>query len=231
MKYLTTIFLLTLSSCAFSQADFSAYDNISNPDFQAFVDLFPNQQLPIAAENLSSTGLLEPSLPKISDTFEEAYLKVNGDYIAAKLYTYIGEADTTDMYESFYPAFKLPTNGNYVLLVVYQWGGVSEWMYRALVLSYDLAGNFIKTIGPGYLIDGAAPYVSCSINDQLEFTHTYITDASSNRSDFFQCKPCDKSYKTDTYQIQTNGQDSLVSSVDHGVATFNYVPFNFELVE
>ncbi len=231
MKYITLIFLLVISSCGFSQPDFTAYNNISNPDFQAFVNLFPEQQLPITAESLRGTGLLEPSLAKISNNFEESYLKLNGTYIAPKLYTYVGEADTTDMYESFYPAFKLPTTGNYILLIVYQWGGTSEWMYRAQVLSYDLAGNFIKAVGPGYLIDGAAPYVSVSINQQMQLEHTYITNASSNRSDFFQCKPCDKSYKTDTYQIQTNGQDNLVSSVDNGTASFKYVPFYFKPVE
>lgn len=232
MKYLTILLLLTLSGCAFSQTDFSAYDNITDPDFQAFVDLFPEGQLPVSSESIRGSDLTKPSIPNIPDEMEENYLKSNNEYFVPKLYTLEIETGLKmDKYGIFQPVFKLPTNGSYVLLVVYQWDARSEWMYRALVLTYDLDGNFIKMVGPGFLIDGAASYVSCSINEQLEFIHTYVSDVSDNRSDFFQCKPCDKPYKTDSYQILSTGQDSLTSSVDHGVATFNYVPFYFKKVE
>ncbi|MEM9680812.1 MAG: hypothetical protein AAF901_10860, partial [Bacteroidota bacterium] len=209
MKYLKITFLLALTSCAYSQVDFSAYGRITDTDFQAYVKLFPEQSLPVSFESLLSSGFFEPSLPKISDTFEDAYQKVDGDYIAPKLYTYVEETgDLIDMYESFYPVYKLPTNGDYVLLVIAQWGGISENYYRAMVLTYDLSGNFIKAVGAGYLIDGSAPYVSTSINANLEFSHTHITNASTNSSDFFQCKPCDRTYQTDVYQILNTGQDN-----------------------
>lgn len=233
MKYLNMLLLMFLTNCVFSQsADFSAYSRITDPDFQVFIDLFPEGQLPVSSENIRQSDLIKPSVPNIPSNMEERYFKINGEYIVPELYTLeIETGSVSAQYGVFQPVFKLPTTGDYVLLVIYQWDARSEWMNRTLVLSYDLAGNFIKVVGPGYLTDGAAPFVNTSINVQLEFSHTYITDASGNRSDFFQCKPCDKSYKTDTYQIQTSGQDSLVSSVDHGVATFKYVPFYFKIVE
>ncbi|MEM9680808.1 MAG: hypothetical protein AAF901_10840, partial [Bacteroidota bacterium] len=62
-----------------------------------------------------------------------------------------------------------------------------------------------------------------------EFSHTHITNASTNSSDFFQCKPCDRTYQTDVYQILNTGQDNLQSTTDHGTASFKYVPFYFKL--
>ncbi len=113
---------------------------------------------------------------------------------------------------------------DFVLLVLFQFDVKSEWMQRALVLSYDLNGNFIKNLDPGFLMDGSEPYISCSINEQLEIKYTYILNVGNNRSTFFQCKPCEKFYKTDTYQIQNSGHDNLISTVDHGLGTFEYIP-------
>lgn len=230
MRYLGAILLITVSNLVICQTiDFSAYDNISNANFQAYVNLFPNATLPIDSDQLRVSNSLDLSIKNISSSVTEEFLKSNGEYIVPKLYTYVSEDDTrTDMFGKFQPVYKLPTNGNYILLVVYQFDGQSEQTNKVLILSYDLAGNFIKTVGNGYLMSGMENEVNCSIDESLVITHTYLPNIGKSYDERWACKPCATNSQTDIYQVTVTGQDTLESSTNNETGNFHYTGTYFK---
>ncbi len=113
MKYINILFLIILTYCAYSQpVNFSAYNNISDPNFRSFVELFPSGQLPITSEDIFGSDLVQLSIADIPDLMENNFLKIDGNYIMPKLYTLQTESgESTDGYGYFQPVLKLPTNG------------------------------------------------------------------------------------------------------------------------
>ncbi|MDH5382559.1 MAG: hypothetical protein OEW75_17020 [Cyclobacteriaceae bacterium] len=230
MKTYLFIVIISLSNYALCQTpDFSAYSRITNPDFEAFVNLFSSKNLPIESQDIRNSSFQDLGVKTFTESMINSFLKVNGEYMLPKLYTLQDEDSTLiDRYGNFFSVCKLPTNGDYVLLVIYQIDGPNDWFYRSWVLSYDLNGNFLKIIGNGFLTSGVDNYISCSINSQLEFIYNYVNITPNDRSSWLNCNPCNNHHTTNVYQILNSGLDTLSTSTDNGTATFNYNGYFFE---
>ena len=221
--------LMSQFLCCGQQINFNAYSNISDSQFKDFVDLFPNMDLPVDTQILrDSASFLQLGITNLPKESIDEYLKVNNEFIMPSLYNYqVESGERTDRFGSFQPVFRLPTNGDYVLLVIYQYDVRYETSNRVIILSYDLQGNFIKSIGSGFLLDGTSSYLNCSLNENLEFYFTNINDVADDVNAQWACRPCKSTYSTSKWEILPNGQDSLVNTTDHGSASFHYNGYYF----
>ncbi|MDH5415198.1 MAG: hypothetical protein OEW87_13765, partial [Flavobacteriaceae bacterium] len=158
----------------------------------------------------------------------DTFLTFNNVRVYPKLGDYIGEdSSVVEIYGSVEPVYKLPTNGDFVLLMIYYMDAF-DYLYRSQILSYDLNGNFLGIFGT-FITSGINNYINCEINSDLEFVHTYVDNLSDNRYLWRRdCRPCTGNSRTDIYQIQSDGTSSLKSSTDNGPGTFYYNGYYFE---
>ena len=115
---------LTATHLATVQANFDAYDNINDPDVIDFVSLFENKALPISTNSvLSDFNLRNMTKAPLSDAMIDRFLrKDDGTLITGALYKETFEDSLPEDFVEgkLYPLYKLPTNGNYLLLVYAQ---------------------------------------------------------------------------------------------------------------
>ena len=221
MKKLAILFCLLNLNVTAQNINFDAYSKITDPDFSDFVNLFPNENLPINSDELRRSSKLDLSKQNITSENVEKYLKKNGSYLVSNLYVYVSEDEIkTKKYGFFQPVCKLPTNGDYVMLVIYQVDARSEITNKVLVLSYDLNGKFIEEVGNGYLISGMDNEVSTGINEELIMTHIYLPDIGKSYKERWACKPCTTHSVTDLFTIEKTGHTSLLSSTDNGESKY-----------
>ena len=152
-------FLINISGIR--SQNFEAYQKIIDPEFKAFVDLFHKKDLPIDTEWLvaNQPWILKKSrevnIPEIPEDLLAKFLMEPGDgkFIFPIFRTGDEAGNEIKVYGDFYPVFKLPTNGDYVILVIAQLSNVSLGENEVYAYSFDLNGNFISGINSLYSAD------------------------------------------------------------------------------
>ncbi len=145
---LLPMFFVFFSFLAQSQVNFDSYNNITDPAFEGFVALFAERNLPLSTDALlAEQNLQNPSVAPIPNGIIDQFLKRDGEHIITKLYDLELEGGQPDhpMMGEFYPLYKLPTNGNYVMLVLSQIDPY-ESFNRVHVMTFDLSGQFIRVV-------------------------------------------------------------------------------------
>ncbi len=231
MKHILIANLVLLTSLIYGQKiDFSAYSEISNQNFKSFINTFSAIELPLSTKDFIELSLSDKNY--LDKHYEDSFLKESGKYVMPSLNTRKNENGfRTEVYGDFVPLYKLPTSGDYVLLVIHQFDVAYETSYKTWVLTFDLHGNFINKIGSGFIFSGADNYVNCSINRELEFTDTYLLDIGKSVIDYIKCRPCSKESKTEVYMLDKMGQSMLHSTMKNEVAYYRYKHFHFEAKE
>jgi len=222
MKKLKIFLFVCFTSNAIGQSvNFQAYSNITDNSFMEYVSLFENKTLPVSTESLFSSGKLSWEESQIlSDDHVNDYLKANGDYVVDPVY--IDEYESGEqqkMYGHFIPIYKLPTNGDYVMLLVLQDDDFSDFSKTVWVIKYDLSGNFISFASPGWLINDGAPYINCTIDEDLKLHYSYLYPAPVGG--YGNCQPCTNVYQTVVYQMNSDASDTEIS-FNQGTDTFEY---------
>lgn len=175
---LAVAILLCFSVSAQNPIDYSSYSRIVNSDFKKFVTLFRPHDFPISADwllaNVKLRGLVETTA--LGSTQINKYLMDEGELVTGPLYTEIPDegAEEVPVIGNFYPLFKLPTNGNYVLLVFAQIAPFRDCNDMVFVLSYDLNGKFIYF--SNYTYQGGTENINNSIDSQLRSHVTYVVN-------------------------------------------------------
>ena len=185
------------------QISYESYDRISNPDFQAFVDLFDRHPLPISTSDLFDSKILDPEnrKPNLQDDLVDSFLKKDGEHIPTPAFINENESGSQDtIYGNFYPLYYLPTNGDYVLLAILRDHPSGDTNKDVWVYAYDLSGNFIYTAA--WLVSDGAPYLSGELNTQLQFKYIYTDDFEGEYS---TCNPCNQNVYTVIYQTEGVG--------------------------
>lgn len=170
-----TILLLINALVAKSQGTFDSYGNITNTDFVNFVNLFEQKNLPISTDQLlTEENLRSLSIDPISDEAVSKFIKKDGNYITGSLYDLELEDDQPahPVVGTFYPLYKLPTNGDYVLLVVAQVDNDFVGYDRVHVLSFDLAGNYLYYINRLY--SATSTYLNNSIENDMKSVYRHV---------------------------------------------------------
>ncbi|MEL7006449.1 MAG: hypothetical protein AAFN93_27535 [Bacteroidota bacterium] len=205
LKTIIIIVSTTLSTALWSQEiGYNSYNNINNPDFESFVQLFDPIPLPLSTESIWLDDVLNQVISKsyIEQEDVDNFLKIGGEYIAPPAFTNINESgEELDVYGDFIPLFSLPTNGDYVLLVVMRDAVSGDSNKNVWVYSYDLEGNFIYIVGH-LIMDGIA-YIAGQIDNQLRSSYTYLSDF---QGEYSECNPCNEEYKIHTFQINSEGR-------------------------
>ena len=156
-------------------ASFDSYNKITNSEFADFLNLFEKRSLPISTDdvltevdlrNLKGTSLDQEQITR--------YLVDEGELIPPSLYTSKTDPNLAEneVYGEFIPMFKLPTNGDYVLLVVAQIDIAFLGYDMVFVLSYDLEGNFLYFTN--YLYEAGTENINNSVDENLKSHQTYV---------------------------------------------------------
>jgi len=225
-KYIIVIAIILLCSAANGQGpiNFSSYGRVTNSDFKKFLNLFREKELPISTDWIMANVKLRDLLKSkpLSSAQVNSYLKDGGELITGALYAekpdtgeppveYVGE---------FYPLFKLPTNGNYVLLVFAQIAPARECNDMVFVLSYDLTGKYIYFAS--YTYKGSTENINNSIDAELKSHETYVVNEVNGQMVFPTVNgPFSALEAHSVYQIGNSGTAASVS-FDEAPGQFQY---------
>jgi len=223
------ILLITIGFCCATAAgqgalNFSSYARVTNSDFMKFLTRFREKDLPISTDwmlaNVKLRGLLK-STP-LTDAQINTYLKDEGELITGPLYA--ENQDTglpaNDVVGQFYPLFKLPTNGDYVMLAFAQIAPSRECNDMVFILCYDLTGKYIYFAS--YLYRGSTENINNSIDQQLRSHETYVVNAVNGVMEFPTVNgPFSALEAHSIYQINNSGTAAKIS-FDTTPAQFQY---------
>jgi len=169
MKNLCFIIVFSISLNCFAQ-DFSAYSKISNQDFKEFTGLFQQKELPLDSDYLlDNYTFYDMNYQGIPSKFWKFIMKEH-QLIPGPLYTIDDEASPNGIAKidgCLHPLYKLPTNGDYVILVFAQTSEIEDYC-RVFAYSFDLKGDFINSIL--YLYMPKSQFIYSSIDKNL-YTH------------------------------------------------------------
>jgi hypothetical protein len=167
--------IFAITGLSAQNINFNSYKKVTDADFKRFLSLFAEKQLPLLCDELVQTvniwKLKQPSVPK---EFVDKYLVEAGEYITGPLYTNM-PADGLPgkvVYGVLYPLYKLPTNGDYVLLVLAQVDDEKECEAQVIALTFDLAGTLIYFSNYTYL--PGSEYYNGYIDTNLISHHEHI---------------------------------------------------------
>lgn len=211
IKCTLVLAFLTSSFYSDAQINFDAYNKITNSDFANFISLFSQEEVPISTNKLfAEQNLLETAREAISDEIIDRFLKREGTHLISKLYDRVTE-DGIDypIMGTLYPLFKLPTNGDYVMLVISQIDDF-ESFNKVHVMTFDLSGQFIyfaHTLYNSNSID-----INNSIDGNLRATYNYVLyEVDGQDGD----PPSDQEFSgleaKSVYQINSDGRKTKVS--------------------
>ena len=171
----TLLMLIVVPNLNAQSISFRSYVNVVDGDFKRFLSLFADKQLPLLCDELVQTvniwKLKQPSIPK---KFVDKYWVEAGEYITGGLYTNMPADGLSGKveYGVLYPLYKLPTNGDYVLLVLAQVDDERECEAQVIALTFDLAGTLIYFSNYTYL--PGSEYYNGYIDTNLISHHEHI---------------------------------------------------------
>ncbi|MEQ9167281.1 MAG: hypothetical protein RLO12_13570, partial [Fulvivirga sp.] len=179
MKNILTFVFMVLVHTVFSQhINMDAYDKIVDSDFETFVDLFDEESIPISTESIFSSKILNNLGKELPDDLVDKFLKRDQKFLFLPLFIDEYENGTnSEVYGYFTPLFKLPTNGDYALLVFLQNDYASDFSKIVRIMSFDLNGEFITSLGSGWFINDGAGYIGCELDEELKIKYSYLYPA------------------------------------------------------
>lgn len=160
-----------------NRVGFDHYTEIKNTDFLQFVNLFEKKSLPISTDDMISIDIWHLDKTPLSQDLIDRYLFDGGELITGPLYSYEPDEGipAKDVIGVFYPLYKLPTNGDYVLLTIAQvdHDPVSECQGLVVTLSYDLNGNFLYLINYTYRpgTDNINAYIDQNLKSHVVYVY------------------------------------------------------------
>jgi hypothetical protein len=109
----------------------------------------------------------------------DKYLTDEGKLIPGPVYTEVPDEGESDypVNGKFYLLYKLPTNGNYVLLVFAQVAPAFECNNQIIALSYDLEGNFLYV--SNYIYRGGTENINNYLDQNLLSHRTYVVNEAN----------------------------------------------------
>lgn len=223
------IIILLLLNAAWLQAqtiDFSSYDRVTDPQFRSFLSLFSKKELPISADQMVALNIWGLTRNPLSQALIDKYLMDEGELITGPLYIEKPADDQPDQPRegTFYPLYKLPTNGNYVLLAFAQVADPADIECSGLVvvLSYDLNGTFLYL--SNYTYDPGSEKTNAYIDETLKSHLIYVYNEVDGELVF---PPTDKVFTSVeghlVYQINPNGKSTRLS-FEKTTAQFKFSP-------
>jgi len=170
-----TVTIVAISNLYAQNISFQSYKKVKDPDFKTFISLFEEKQLPLLCDDIvESVNIWKLPQASISKTFVNKYLVEAGEYLTGPLYTAF-PADGLPgkkVYGVLYPLYRLPTNGDYVILVVAQADDEKECEAMVVALSFDLKGKLIYF--SNYTYQPGTEYYNGYIDINLVSHHQYI---------------------------------------------------------
>lgn len=226
---ITTFFIIIIAqiNITFAQdINFNRYASITDANFKRFVALFEQRSLPLKADEIiTQMNIWDLKKPALSAASVNSYLrKENGNVIPGALY-YNEPADglpAKPVEGVFYPLYKLPTNGNYVLLVFAQVdeNKTSECAGKVFTLSYDLQGNYIYF--SNYTYEPRSEYTGGLIDENLRSHHYYFIHKVNGEVVFPSREAAFSATEVHmSYQINEDGRSTWMSK-EEGTAQFRY---------
>jgi hypothetical protein len=180
------LIFISQTNSAISQAvNFDSYNKITDSRFKEFVNLFTKRNLPISTDALfNGVNLRNLKTPEISNESINKYLAVNGELINGPLYIDKPDDDAPEVPVNgkFYPLYKLPTNGDYVLLVFAQIDPWFDGHDMVFALTFDLQGKYINYANSLYTAN--SEYMNNYIDYDLSSHYTYVLYAVNNEFTF-----------------------------------------------
>ena len=174
--YICFLGLIVCCQLRSQHINFNAYENISNIDLIEFSNLFESRELPISTDQIvSGVDLNNLSKSEITVDHVRSFLQdTNGGFVIDPLYYHNLEDDQEDYpeYGTFYPLFKLPTNGDYVILVMARLDDEFRSVRKVFCMSYDLDGNVINYVAE--LFDSSSQLINALIDNQMKFHYSYV---------------------------------------------------------
>lgn len=203
------VFLLIGKVAVAQEINFDSYDRIADNEFQSFVDLFEIKNLPLSTDDVF-TQIDIRNLGKKSLNHE--FLMDNGELITGALYNEKTDEGNSNhlIFGEFYPLYRLPTNGDYVLLVVAQIDPYITGYDKVFVLSFDLKGNFVYYAS--YLYQAGTEDINNYIDENLQVHDVYVVNEVNGEMVFpsleneFTAKEAHL-----IYQINSDGKATRVS--------------------
>ena len=215
-KIIIAILIYVISNSADAQS-FAAYEKITDTDFKDFVSLFEKRNLPISTDDLleNSPWLLQRSqnakIAEIEKGLLDKFLLIPGK---GKFIFRINDIVSEDgkMIEDFgklYPLYRLPTNGDYVILVIAQISRDSPEFNKVFAYSFNLEANPIYSIIN--LFYGSGPFIYGEITQEFNTITKY---AFGDNNGVKTAVPNSGKFKgiveEEMYELTSNGKRTLI---------------------
>ena len=216
MKVVSAIIVFFVCNLVNAQSiNFNSYANITNEDFKSLVSQFAQRTLPLSTENIiAEVNIWKINRRPLSSANVERYLKDGGELITGPLYSQQqdGGLPDVDIVGDFYPLYKLPTNGNYVLLTFVQVDAKSECSGLVFTLSFDLDGKFLYLSNYNYRPGtvNITSTIDATLKSHLYYVVKTVNGASVDppRTQNFSAEEAHL-----TYQINSDGRSTKISFV------------------
>lgn len=208
------IVVMTVQISYAQSINFNSYANVSNAEFRTFLGFFEQKNLPVSTDIvLSEVSFAKlKTKPGLTQHQIDKYLTDNGKLIPGPIYTEVPDESepVNPVVGEFYPLYKLPTSGNYALLVFAQVGPAFECNNQVIVLSYDLEGNFLYV--SNHLYRGGTENLNNYIDVNLQSHRTYVVNEVNGK---LETPPMTGTFPAKEahmiYQINPDGRSTRVS--------------------
>ncbi len=195
--------------------NFDSYKKVTDTDFKHFISLFTTKQLPLLCDEIVKTDIWHLKQQAVPHEFVNKYLMDGSEPVTGALYNNVPADGLPEkpVYGVFYPLYKLPTNGNYVLLVLAQVDDEAECAGLVVVLSFNLQGQLIYH--SNYTYRAGSEYYNGYIDSNLVSHHEYIIHIVNDELVF---PPKNNVFTASgihmSYQINPDGRSTELSMVE-----------------
>ncbi len=219
MLHIVTIYTLlaivAMSNLNAQSINFDSYKKVTDADFKHFISLFTTKQLPLLCDEIVKTDIWHLKQQAVPHEFVDKYLMDGGEPVTDALYNNV-PADglpSKPVYGVFYPLYKLPTSGDYVLLVFAQVDDEAECAGRVVVLSFNLQGQLIYY--SNYTYRAGSEYYNAYIDANLVSHHEYIIYRVNDELVFPPTNTVFTALGVDmSYQINPDGRSTKLGKVE-----------------
>jgi hypothetical protein len=212
---LTSCIILIASGLNAQSVNFDSYKKVTDTDFRRFISLFTTKQLPLLCDEIVKTDIWHLKQQAVPHEFVDKYLMDGSEPVTGTLYENV-PADGLPgkpVYGVFYPLYKLPTNGDYVLLVLAQVDDEAECAGLVVVLSFNLQGQLIYHSNYTYL--PGSEYYNGYIDANLVSHHEYIIYRVNDELVFPPTNTVFTALGVDmSYQINPDGRSTKLGKVE-----------------
>jgi hypothetical protein len=222
------LIVLVISNCAHCQEiNFNSYSSVTDTSFSSFLSKFDKKELPISTDLiLSEINLRKLRKEPLSQAEVDRFLrKENKELITGPLYKEVQEEGlpVRIVTGDFIPLFKLPSNGDYVLLVFAQaeMDTNKDCVGLIFTLSYSINGKYIYF--SNYTYRPGTENINALIDVNLQSHLFYVINEVNGKIQF---PPLDRDFEAKEghliYQINSNGRSTQVSfEKSHGKFKFS----------